>query len=298
MAQIHELAPDQSARKKSGRKKKSGDKARKQKRKKRLTQADKADRYKLYQRSVQDPGSDIEFFESVFEDRYARKPRDLREDFCGTALTACHWVRHHSDNRAWGIDFDPEPLAWGRKHNVSKLNPEQLSRLELIEGNVLDTKSPPVDILAAQNFSYCIFKTRDALRQYFEVARQGLKEQGLFLLDLFGGPDAQRMVRDRTKFKRFTYIWDQKFYDAISSEILCHIHFNFSDGSKMKKAFTYDWRLWTVAEIRELLLEAGFSRADAYWEGPGEDGDGDGVFTRKSSAENEDAWISYIVGGR
>ena len=57
-------------------------------------------------------------------------------------------------------------------------------------------------------------------------------------------------------------------------------------------------RLWTIQELKELLLEAGFSRADAYWEGPGEDGTGDGIFVRNSSAENEDAWIAYVVGGK
>ncbi|MEE8408190.1 MAG: class I SAM-dependent methyltransferase [Myxococcota bacterium] len=297
MAQIHELAPEARTRKTPAGEK-AGGKNREKKRKKRRTQAERADRYKLYQQSVQDPRSDIEFFENVFEDRYARKPRLFREDFCGTALTACHWVRRHHDNRAWGIDLDPEPLAWGRKHNAHKLDADQRSRLELIEGDVLETKTDAADLIVAQNFSYCVFKTRHALRQYFEVARQGLNDQGLFVLDLFGGPDAQRMIRDRTELKRFTYIWDQKFYDAITNEILCHIHFNFPDGSKMKKAFTYDWRLWTATEIKELLLEAGFSRADAYWEGPGDDGTGDGVFTRKNSAENEDAWIAYIIGGR
>ena len=62
--------------------------------------------------------------------------------------------------------------------------------------------------------------------------------------------------------------------------MLCHIHFSFPDGSKIKKAFTYDWRLWTLPEIRELLLEAGFQRATVYWEGTNEETEeGDGEFT-------------------
>ena len=109
-------------------------------------------------------------------------------------------------------------------------------------------------------------------------------------------------AKDRTEHEEhgFTYVWHQKFYDAITNEIKCAIHFHFDDGSKMKNVFTYDWRLWTIAELRELLVEAGFKSAAAYWEGTEEDeyGDleGDGVFTRQTSAENEEAWIAYVVG--
>ena len=43
-------------------------------------------------------------------------------------------------------------------------------------------------------------------------------------------------------------------------------------------------------------MEAGFSRANAYWEGSDEEGEGDGVFTHQVKAENEEAWIAYVVG--
>ena len=44
--------------------------------------------------------------------------------------------------------------------------------------------------------------------------------------------------------------------NPITHATTCHIHFKFPDGSKLKKAFTYEWRLWTAPEIRELLLVA------------------------------------------
>ena len=53
----------------------------------------------------------------------------------------------------------------------------------------------------------------------------------------------------------------------------CHIHFKFPDKTKIKNAFTYNWRLWTMVEIRELLSEAGFANVVVYWEGEDEDGD-------------------------
>ena len=56
------------------------------------------------------------------------------------------------------------------------------------------------------------------------------------------------------------------------------------------------WRLWSIPEVRELMLEAGFSKADVYWEGPGKDGDGDGIYKKREKVENDDVWIAYIVG--
>ena len=56
--------------------------------------------------------------------------------------------------------------------------------------------------------------------------------------------------------------------------MICHIHFKFKDGSRIKKAFSYDWRLWTLPEIREVMEEAGFSNTRVYWEDEDEEGEG------------------------
>ena len=78
---------------------------------------------------------------------------------------------------------------------------------------------------------------------------------------------------------RFTYVWDQHSYDPITGSAVCKIHFHFPDGSKIRDAFTYHWRLWTLPELRELLAEAGFARSTVYWEGTDEEtGEGDGDF--------------------
>jgi hypothetical protein len=78
--------------------------------------------------------------------------------------------------------------------------------------------------------------------------------------------------------------------------VLNHIHFRFPDGSELRKAFTYDWRLWTLAEIQETLIEAGFVRPAVYWEGTvKKTGEGDGVFRRKTVGEACGGWIAYIV---
>jgi hypothetical protein len=63
----------------------------------------------------------------------------------------------------------------------------------------------------------------------------------------------------------------------------------------INRAFRYDWRLWTLPEVRELLLESGFTRADVYWEDAGADGDGTGVYRKRERGVPEAAWTVYIV---
>ena len=74
-----------------------------------------------------------------------------------------------------------------------------------------------------------------------------------------------------------------------------HIHFRCADGSTLEEAVTYDWRLWTLPEVRELLLEAGFQRADVYWEGE-KRGRPSGVYRRRVSADPDPAWVAYVGG--
>ena len=122
------------------------------------TLAKRAEKHDLYQRAVQEPDADIPLIQKVFRNQFSRPARTLREDFCGTALLACRWVEKSSDNRAWAIDLDPDPLEWGRVHNVGKLRPDQAARVKLIEGNVLDIGHESVDVTAAFNFSYFLFQ--------------------------------------------------------------------------------------------------------------------------------------------
>ena len=160
--------------------------------KQRAPEARRADRYALYEKSVQDPDADIHLIRRVFRKRYGRPPRLLREDFCGTALLACRWVQQYAENRAWGIDLDPKPLAWGHDHNVAPLRPDQASRVKLIEGDVRDIGHEKVDVTVGFNFSYFLFKTRGELREYFEKARASLRDEGMLVLDAYGGPDSNR----------------------------------------------------------------------------------------------------------
>lgn len=257
-----------------------------------------ADRHELYQRAVQAPASDAAFYARWFQKYTGRPLRVLREDFCGTAVLACHHVLRHADNRAIGVDLHWPTLAWGRIHNVRKLlSAEQQQRLLLLQKNVLDVRAPKADAILALNFSYSVFKTRAELAAYVRNCFRALRPGGILFLDAWGGPDVLRQVTDRTRHRGFVYEWEQRRYDPISHEITCAIHFAFPDGTRLRDAFVYDWRLWTLAELRELFVEAGFADVHVLWEGTDhQKGGGNGVFRRKEKGDMDDAWISIVVG--
>lgn len=258
--------------------------------------AAKADRHDLYQRAVQAVDSEIDFVDDTFKELRGRRATLMREDFCGTANTSCEWVRRRPGNRAIGVDLDLPTLEWGRKHNLAKLKGDGADRVTLLNENVLSVQTEPVDIVLAMNFSYFIFEQRDIMRRYFASVRESLAEGGLFFLDCYGGYDSFRECQDKRPInKDFTYVWDQYSYDPITGHMVCYIHFHFRDGSKMNRAFHYEWRLWTLPEIRELLLEAGFQRATVYWEGTDDSGEGDGNFEPATHGEADAAWIAYVV---
>jgi hypothetical protein len=95
----------------------------------------------------------------------------------------------------------------------------------------------------------------------------------------------------------FTYVWDQHKYDPVTGDVINHIHFRFPDGTKIDKAFSYEWRLWTIPEIREMLIEAGFGSVVVYWEGTDEDTEeGNGEWEAVEQGEACEGWIAYVVG--
>ena len=262
---------------------------------KRDNMASKADRHVLYEDSVQCVEAEIDFVDDTFKKLRGRKACVLREDFSGTSNTSCEWVRRRKRNRAISVDLDPEVQEWGRKHHVKKLGKAR-DRITLLNEDVLHVKTEPADIVLAMNFSYWLFKERDLMRRYFRNVYEGLVEDGIFFLDAYGGSEAYKEMRERTKYDDFTYIWDQASFDPITGDMVCKIHFTFPDGSRIKNAFTYDWRLWTLPEIREILLEAGFQRVTVYWQGDDEESDeGNGEFEPAEHGEADDAWIVYIT---
>ena len=94
------------------------------------TLAEKADRHLLYQQSVQDVKSEIDFVEQTWSELRRRPARLLREDFCGTANTKCEWVCRDDAYQAVGVDLDQQVLEWGRLYNLAELSEDQAERIE------------------------------------------------------------------------------------------------------------------------------------------------------------------------
>jgi hypothetical protein len=258
-----------------------------------------ADKHELYQLSVQDPEIEIAFVNRVYKKTYGRVPLTLREDFCGTAFFCAEWIKSHSERTAIGIDLDQPTLDWGIAHNLAALG-EPGQRVKLLCQNVLDPVPERSDVAIGLNFSYWVFMTRDEMRAYFQGVHASLSSQGLFFLDAYGGPYSMEAMTEedieRTKIKGgFTYVWDQHEFNAIDHRVVNHIHFEFRDGTQLDRAFTYEWRFWTLPELRELLEEAGFSKSHVYWEDEDEDGDGTGVYRARKRAPNSGAWVAYVI---
>lgn len=267
--------------------------------KRRISRAGTLHKHQLYEYSVQCPEAEVDFIERTFKRFRKRSARLLREDFCGTAAVSCEWVRRHSRNRAIGVDLDKEVLEWGSKHHLARLGKAQQRRVTLHNRNVLAVKTEKADAIAAMNFSYWLFKERDTLKRYFKRACKSLTDDGMLFLDAYGGYEAFQEVTEEREIEedgyRFTYVWEQESFNPVDNGLICNIHFDFPDGTRMEQAFRYDWRLWTLPEIRDILAEAGFRRVTTWWQGYDEDGESDGDFEIVTSADADAGWICYLV---
>lgn len=260
--------------------------------------ASKADLHALYERAVQDPHRDVRFFSRVYRRLREREAVTLREDFCGTAALCLAWTQSDPDRTAIGVDLSLPTLEWGLERRIVAAGGDFADRISLVHGDVREVRKPKVDLCVALNFSYFCFKTRAELVEYFKAVHAGLDRDGVFFLDLLGGTEAMLEGVTDNDHGDFTYRWEQAKFNVITHEFVCHIHFLFPDGSKLLKAFSYDWRLWTAPELRELLIEAGFSAVHFYWEKTDGDGEGTGVFYEPDYVENQEIWWTYLAAER
>jgi hypothetical protein len=256
--------------------------------------ADLADRHELYEAAVQNVAESCSFVDFVFREMRGRAAEGLREDFCGTASAACEWVRLGRSRYAFGVDLDPEVLEWGREHRVGALKKHQRQRVSLLRGDVRTTATPPVDVVMALNFSYWVFRERADLLRYFEAARDALGADGMLFVDAFGGPAAFVRCKERTEYDGFTYVWQQRRHRPATGLMKTHIHFEFPDGSRLRRAFSYEWRVWTLPEIIDLLHEAGFDNVTTWFELRDDDGEGLGEWLPDPDGPRDPVWIANI----
>lgn len=264
------------------------------KRARRARAAASASRHDLYEQAVQEPEGEVEFVDRVFRKMRGRPALTLREDFSGTAAFSACWVDSREGRRAIAVDLDAETLDWGRKHRIEPLG-ERARDVSLVCADVLEVETAPVDVIVAFNFSYSLIHERADLLTYFRRAREGLAPEGVFILDFHAGPRTQEEIVEETELEGFTYVWEQGEMDALSGIAKRAIHFEFPDGSSIKNAFRYEFRVWTVPELRDLLHEAGYHSVDCWFEDFDEDGYALGPAKKVTHLPHEDSWVGYLV---
>jgi len=262
-----------------------------------LLTAKTAEKFDLYQRSLQAAES-VRFLENRFRILTGRSPRVLREDFCGSAFNSCEFIKLHPKNRAIGIDLDDSALRWCLQNNYPNLKESQWERITLIKANVLIVETPKADLIAALNYSYAIFKKRSDLRRYLVKARKSLVKGGAIMLDAASGTDLSEGFTFEGKCDEFNCISEWRAVDPISHDYVINISYLFKDGSWIRNAFIYEYRLWTLPELQDLLLEAGFRDIHVIW-GYRQNNWEDLVFKRTRHARFNGAGASYaLVVGR
>jgi len=244
-------------------------------------------RLELYEHAVQQPWAEAALLGRMYEAMNAGQVAGLlREDFAGTCAVAAAWCESHPERQAMAIDNHGPTLRWAVRRTAG------VEDLHLVEADVMAVGSPKVDVTAALNFSTLVYHDEAALLAYLRHARKSLRPGGVFVMDLFGGPGAQRRRTQTRPADGFTYRWEQRSFDAMTHRIDCRIHFELSDGREMKSAFRYDWRLWTPPEVLALLRQAGFGRIEVWGEKK------NGRFSPAKRLPAAEDWVIYFVAQR
>ena len=263
----------------------------------------------LYLHAVQHPQAEVGFLLKAYLHHRDQPPAKLKEDFAGTSAVACAWVDFADHFQAIAVEHDRATVQWARTYATQVLPADRLTGLSIVQSDVLLVEEPRVDIVAALNFSCFIYHSRERLRAYFAAARASLRPGGMLVLDAFGGPGAMRpglqarAVRieggtegDGGAEVELEYQWEQRAFDAVSSRIDCRIHFAQNGRRVMEDAFVYDWRLWSLPELRELLLESGFADVAIWCDAVNPaTGQSDSDYQPIESMPAREDWVAYLV---
>ncbi len=244
------------------------------------------DRFDLYELCVQSPRRVVDFLHAVHAVGGAggANPAVLREDFCGTAAFSRRWIeraREHNERaRAIAIDLDEPTLAAARERaqRDAVLDAIDLRRTDAIHA----PDSDPADITFVGNFSIGEIHARADLVHYFRAslarlhasnAGWGAGSGGVLVVDTYGGAGAFKLgALQRTHVGKrgevVHYTWQHVAADPTTSMVENAIHFRVIEQgeltAELPSAFIYRWRLWSIAELREAMSEAGFGSTEVH----------------------------------
>ncbi|PRQ32241.1 putative S-adenosyl-L-methionine-dependent methyltransferase [Rosa chinensis] len=210
------------------------------------------------------------------------------------------------------IEFEPQELI----RNISLSENKDVSESGGLEGGSSSPHNekymrnhplPARDIVCAFNYSCCCLHRRAELVLYFKHVLDVLsKKGGIFVMDLYGGTSSECKLRLQRKFANFTYFWEQAEFDIIERKTRISLHFHLKkQQKKLRHAFSYSWRLWSLPEIKDCLEEAGFQSVH-FWLREMQDTreirktEGFGVgrdikYEEVTKFQQQDAWNAYVV---
>lgn len=219
------------------------------------------DPFQLYELCAQSPRSLGRFLLRA----HGASPTTLAEDFCGSAALSRWWVEHAPGGSALATDIDPASLRRARE-----LAGAAAARIGFIQADLLADAPPGLDaadVAFCGNFSIGYALRRAELLRYLARTRSRLRPGGIFACDTYGGATAFRLgVLERTfvapEGSVVRYAWAHDAADPVTGIVENSISFRVEKGGEVvaehPRVFTYRWRLWSIAELREALAEAGF----------------------------------------
>ncbi len=214
-------------------------------------------KHNLYQNTVQNPKREVEFYKKTYRMIFKVLPTKIREDFCGTGLFSCEWVKNNVNNIAVGIDFDEETLRWGRENNINNLN-SGYDRIKLLNQNVLEPfdETEKFDIISSMNYSHFLLTKRKDLVKYFSNVRKNIFK-GLYIIDFFGGSHVFEEHKHNNQSDIYEFKNEQmNIVDNITN---CILNFkNKYKNNQLETLFSYNFRVYSLIELKEALEDAGF----------------------------------------
>ena len=116
-------------------------------------------------------------------------------------------------------------------------------------------------------------------------------------MDIFGGTDSEelevieREIENNDQLTPFTFEFERKSFNPVTRRSEYGIHFKHPDGTQLIDAFEYDFRMWTIPELRDVLSEAGFEQTFVFWEDPEEEN----FYRLTEDEENTVHWNAFVV---
>lgn len=240
------------------------------------------DRHECYELCVQSPRHVVSLLEAI----HANHPLILHEDFSGTAAVSRRWCSTAA-RRAVATDLDPGILA--RAHDFARRD-DVAQHINFIQQDILadgtgstrapvPAPTPAPDIIFVGNFSIGYIHRRADLVRYLRNCRARLARGnagfggGIFACDTYGGSSAFTLgALERRHPSRgreiIRYCWQHEAADPLTAMVTNSISFRIElDGEiihELPRAFVYHWRLWSIAELREAMHEAGFASTAVY----------------------------------